>query len=96
MAGEDHSSYGAIVLDHLAADGAGLTGGQVTIVAVGQVYANFLSCLHLELVHSLTSLRNVDLVVVLHDNFSPFVDFRKAKAALLLETDFSFRKHSFA
>ena len=24
-------------LDHLAADGAGLTGGQVTVVAVGQV-----------------------------------------------------------
>ncbi len=37
-------SYGKIVLDHLAADGTGLTGGQVTIVAVSQVYANFPWC----------------------------------------------------
>ena len=31
-------------LDHLAADGAGLTGGQVTVVTVGQVNANFPWC----------------------------------------------------
>ena len=29
-------------LDHLAADGAGLAGGQVTVVAVLQVHANLL------------------------------------------------------
>ncbi len=29
------------LFDHLAADGAGFTGGQVTVVAVGQIDANF-------------------------------------------------------
>ena len=72
MAGEVHSSYGTLVFDHLAADGAGFTGGQVTVVTVGQVHADFLSSLHLELVHSLAGLGNIDLVVVLHDNLSPF------------------------
>lgn len=28
------------LLDHLAADGAGFAGGQVTVVTVGQVHAN--------------------------------------------------------
>ena len=32
------------LLDHLAADGAGLTGGQVTVVTVGQVDAHFPWC----------------------------------------------------
>ena len=58
------SPFGRPVLDHLAADGAGLAGSQVTVVAVGQVDTNFLRCLHLELVHGLASLRNIDLVVV--------------------------------
>ena len=49
-----HASYGTHVLDHLTADGACLAGGQVTVVAVGQVDADFGSCLHLELVHGLT------------------------------------------
>ena len=39
-----HASYGTIVLDHLAADGAGLTGGQVTVVAVLQVDADLPWC----------------------------------------------------
>ena len=34
-------SCGAYVLDHLAADGAGFPGGQVAVIAVGQVDANF-------------------------------------------------------
>jgi len=34
------SSYGTHLLDHLAADGAGFAGGQVTVVTVGQVHAN--------------------------------------------------------
>ena len=34
---KSRGSYGAHVLDHLAADGAGLTGGQVTVVALLQV-----------------------------------------------------------
>ena len=37
-------SYGTILLDHLAADGAGLAGGQVTVVAVLQVNAHFPWC----------------------------------------------------
>ena len=36
MAGKVHSSYGALVFDHLAAHGACLTGGQVAVVAVLQ------------------------------------------------------------
>ena len=55
-------------LDHLAADGAGLTGGQVTVVAVLQVDAHFGSSLHLELVHSLTGLGNIDLIIALHSD----------------------------
>ena len=39
-----HCSYGTILFDHLAAYGAGLAGGQVTVVAVGQVNANFPWC----------------------------------------------------
>ena len=60
------------LLDHLAADGAGFAGGQVTVVTVGQVNANLGSCLHLELVHGLACLRNIDLIVVLHNRVSPF------------------------
>ena len=60
-----YGSCGTYVLDHLAADGAGLAGSQVTVVTICQVNANFLCCLYLELVHSLTSLGNIDLVVVI-------------------------------
>ena len=41
---ETRASYGAHFLDHLAAHGAGLTGGQVTVVAVGQVHADLPWC----------------------------------------------------
>ena len=58
------------LLDHLAADGAGLAGGQVTVVAVGQVDTDFLSDKHLEAVHSLTGLGNVQLIVVIVAHFS--------------------------
>ena len=57
-------SSGTNVLDHLAAHGASLTGGQVTVVAVGQIDTNFLGSLHLEAVHSLAGLGNIDLVVI--------------------------------
>ena len=40
-----HTSYGPHLLDHLAADGAGFAGGQVTVVTVGQVHANLPWCL---------------------------------------------------
>ena len=63
--------YGTILFDHLAADGAGLTGGQVTVVTIGQVDAHFGCSLHLEAVHCLTGLRNIDLIVlVAHVNLS--------------------------
>ena len=63
---ECKGSYGAILFDHLAADGACFTGGQVTVVTVGQVNANFLSSLHLELLHSSLCLGNIDLIIALH------------------------------
>ena len=39
--------YGTILFDHLAAHGAGLTVGQVTVVTVGQVHTDLGSSLHL-------------------------------------------------
>ena len=57
-------------LDHLAADGASFTGGQVTVVTVGQVDAHFLSSLHLELLHSLLCLGNIDLIVTIAHIYS--------------------------
>ena len=44
MASEVHTSYGTLVFDHLAADGTGLAGGQVTVVTVGQVDTYFPWC----------------------------------------------------
>ena len=58
------------LLDHLATHGACLTGGQVTVVTVLQVHANFLSSLHLEAIHSFACLGNIDLIVVLHGSLS--------------------------
>ena len=64
-AGDFECSYGSDVLDHLAADGAGLTGGQVAVVAVLEIHADLGSGLLLELVHGLTGLGDVDAVVAL-------------------------------
>ena len=72
-----YSLLGTHLLDHLAADGAGFAGGQVAVVALLQVHADFAGRLHLKLVHSLPSLGNVDLVVALHTKLSPCVVFRK-------------------
>ena len=44
ISGVKKVSFGRQVLDHLAADGAGLTGGQVAVVAVGQVDTHFPWC----------------------------------------------------
>ena len=41
---ECEESYGTILFDHLAADGTGLTGGQVTVVTVGQIDTDFPWC----------------------------------------------------
>ena len=53
------------LLDHLAADGAGLAAGQITVVALVQVDADLGSGLHLELIHSGTRLGNIDTIAVL-------------------------------
>ena len=41
------SSYGTHLLDHLAADRAGLAGGEVAVVALLEVNANFLWCTYI-------------------------------------------------
>ena len=56
------SSYGTHLLDHLAADGAGFAGGQVAVVALLEVDADLIGGLHLELVHGLLGLGDVDAV----------------------------------
>ena len=48
LVGLDH------LLDHLAADGTGLTAGELAVVAVLEVDADFGSGFHLELIHCLT------------------------------------------
>ena len=99
---ECKGSYGTAFFDHLAADGAGFTAGQVTVVTVGQVDAHFGSSLHLEAVHSLAGLGNIDLVVVLHSDSLLFIAPFHQGACFLGKSNtfrrkhFSFRKHSFA
>ena len=44
------------MLDHLAADGAGLAGGHGAVVALLEIDADFIGGLHLELVHRGTGL----------------------------------------
>ena len=76
---ECKGSYGTAFFDHLAADGAGLTGGQVTVVAVSQIHTDLLGSLHLELIHGLLCLGNVDSVIALHSDSLLFTFFGKAK-----------------
>ena len=45
------SSFGTHFLNHLAADRAGLAGGQIAVVALLEVDANLAGGFHLELVH---------------------------------------------
>ena len=59
LVGLDH------LLDHLAADGARLAAGQVTVVAVLQVHADLRGGLHLKLIHSGLRLGDIQLVAVL-------------------------------
>ena len=68
------------MIDHLAAHGAGFTGSQVTVIAIGQVNADFLSCLHLEAVHGLTGLGNVQLIVVRVAHFDSLLFVFSGKA----------------
>ena len=64
LVGLDH------LLDHLAADGAGFAAGQVAVVALLQVNADFGCGCHFELVHGLPGFGNVQLVVVILTLFS--------------------------
>ena len=50
------------LFDHLTADAAGLTGRQITVVALLEVYAHFGGGLHLEAVHRLAGI-GVDQIV---------------------------------
>ncbi len=52
------------LFDHLAADAAGLTGRQITVVTLLQVHAHLGRSFHLEAVHRLTRI-GVDKVVAL-------------------------------
>ena len=52
-------------LYHLPTNGTCLAGSQVAVVAVGQVDADLLGCLHLETVHCLTGLGDIQLIVVI-------------------------------
>ena len=72
---KSRSSYGAHVLDHLAADGAGFAGGQVAVIAVLQVDADLGGGFHLELVHGFTGFRDVDVgrITVRHVSASPYL-----------------------
>ena len=76
---KSRSVYGAHLLDHLAADGAGFPGSQVAVVAIGQINAHFLGSLHLETVHGLASLGDVDLVVVGIAHFDSLLCFLRKK-----------------
>ena len=55
---EVHSSYGTIVLDHLAAHGAGLTGSQVAVVTLLQVDADPPWCSRSSLTYSFAACGN--------------------------------------
>ena len=57
-----YCSYWTYMFDHLAANGTGLTAGQIAIVALLQVDANLLGGLHLELVESLAGAGDHRLV----------------------------------
>ena len=61
---EKYVSYGTHVFHHLAANAACLAGGQVAVIAASQVDADFACCLHLELVHCLPCLGDVQLIVI--------------------------------
>ena len=61
---EIHSSYGAIVLDHLAADAAGLAGGKLAVIAIRKVHTDLAGSLHLKAIHRFAGLR-IDKMIAL-------------------------------
>ena len=64
MTFKSHSSYGVHIVYHLTANRTGLLRGKATVVTLLKVYANFVCCLHLDLLKSLLCL------LVCHNKFS--------------------------
>jgi hypothetical protein len=68
---KSRTTYGTHLLDHLPTHGAGFAAGQVAVVALLEVDADLIGGLHLELLHALLGLGDVDAVagriVVAHD-----------------------------
>ncbi len=54
------------LFDHLSADRACLLGGQVAVVALLKIYADFIGGFHLKAIESLTSLGNESLIALCH------------------------------
>ena len=55
---ETQSSYGFNLLNHLTTDRACLLRGEVTVVALGKIYADFVCSFHLKTVKSFSCLGN--------------------------------------
>ena len=68
---ESHGSYGCHIFDHLTADGACFLGGEVTVVSLLEVYADFCGCFHLETVECFFCFGN-EISVVGHNKNIPF------------------------
>ena len=93
VSAKTHALCGQYLLYHTPSKVAGFAGGHVTVVAALQIDADFLSDKHLEAVHSLKGLGNVQLVVIRVAHFC---------SLLLLSSDentfrrkhFLFRNHS--
>jgi len=60
------------LLNHLTANGACLTGGELAVVAVLQVYANLGCSLHLEVLHSLFGFGDDDTISCHFENLLVF------------------------
>ena len=68
------SSYGTHLLDHLAADGAGLAGGDIAVIAVLEIYADLVCSFHFELLHCLACSRDNKMIagIVRHSFYISF------------------------
>lgn len=54
------------LFDHLSADRTGLLGGQVAVIALLKIYADFAGRFHLKAIESLASLGNESLIALCH------------------------------
>ncbi len=62
------------LLDHLAADGAGLASGDIAVIAVLEIYANLVCSFHFELLHCLACSRDNKMIagIVRHSFYISF------------------------